>query len=114
MRCKGGLSFLGPLACRSDSGSASHSERRDRLLSVVPANTLAHPPWNATVLALGLICWVAVFSFFFAACCQAILFLPESSKPTARVPRLLPDLLSPAVTHLTLSERRSRTRAGPS
>jgi len=26
------------------------------------ANTLAHPPWNATVLALGFICWVAVCS----------------------------------------------------
>jgi len=26
------------------------------------ANTLAHPPWNATVLALGLICWVTVCS----------------------------------------------------
>lgn len=26
------------------------------------ANTLAHPPWNAPVLALGLICWVSVCS----------------------------------------------------
>jgi hypothetical protein len=26
------------------------------------ANTLAHPPWNGTVLAFGLICWVTVCS----------------------------------------------------
>lgn len=32
------------------------------------ANTLAHPPWNATTLAFGLICWVVV-------CCITFMYV---------------------------------------